>query len=275
LIKKLWDEAAEFDADRFGSVLFQLSDHLVPESLSLAVAFAQRVYALSLLYQHIMQGKETQLQMLIERFPWILNDDYEKFLPRKALKTTCDEAERDGKFVVRSSVHPLTQAENTKPDFVFLGSMVTGGSDHIVVVELKGPDATAGWPEYEQLNSYVSYLKSRFGSSRVEGILVARSHDSGVMENAGKTIFFMEWKDLLLRSRKAHMELIAALLAGSEANAQDSRVQQICELGGNAVTGFLEQMSAHDPVLHELVEKLGVKKALPNVTQPVESSGKK
>jgi len=271
LIKKLWDEAALFDADRFSLILSQLSDQLVPESLSLAVVFSQRVYALSQLEQHIMLGKETQLQMLIEEFPWILDSDYEKFLPRKSLKKICDEAEQSGLFVVRP-VHLPTQAEYTKPDFVFLGATVTGGSDHIVVVELKGPDDTAGWPEYEQLNSYVSYLKSRFGSSKVEGVLVARSHDEGVKEIAGKTIVFKEWKDLLLRSRKEHMELIAALLAGNEADAQDSRVQQICELGGEAVTGFLAQMSARDPALRELVGKLSVKKVLPAATQTMEPS---
>lgn len=68
------------------------------------------------------------------------------------------------------------------------------------------------------------------------------------------------------------MELIAALLAGNEADAQDSRVQQICELGGDAVTGFLAQMSARDPALRELVGKLSVKKALPAATKAVEPS---
>lgn len=68
------------------------------------------------------------------------------------------------------------------------------------------------------------------------------------------------------------MELIAALLAGNEADAQDSRVQQICELGGEAVTGFLAQMSARDPALRELVGKLSVKKVLPAATQTMEPS---
>lgn len=262
LIKQLWDEASQFDANKFELVLTQLTDQLVPESLSLAVVFAQRVYALSLLEQHIMLGKETQLQMLIEEFPWILDNSYERFLPRRALKTICEDAERAGLLVVRP-VHLPQQSEYKKPDFVFLGATVTGTTDHVVVVELKGPDDTAGWPEYEQLNSYVSYLKSRFGSIKVEGVLVARSHDEGVKEIAGKTIVFKEWKDLLLRSRGEHMELIAALLAGNDADAQDSRVQQICELGGEAVTGFLSQMSARDPALRALVAKLGVVKSLP------------
>lgn len=272
LIKRLWDEASMFDANKFSLVLSQLADQLVPESLSLAVVFSQRVYALSQLEQHIMLGKETQLQMLIEEFPWILDNDYEKFLPRRALKTICEEAEKGGYSVIRP-VHLSDQSEYKKPDFVFLGATVTGGADHVVVVELKGPDDTAGWPEYEQLNSYVSYLKSRFGSTKVEGVLVARSHDEGVKEIAGKTIIFKEWKDLLLRSRREHMELIAALLAGNEADAQDSRVQQICELGGDAVTGFLAQMSARDPALRDLVEKLSVKKTeLSLASRPVEPS---
>lgn len=259
LIKKLWDEASQFDADKFSIILSKLADQLVPESLSLAVVFSQRVYALSLLEQHIMLGKETQLQMLIEEFPWILDNGYDRFLPRRSLKKICEEAEKSGQAVIRP-VHLPTHSEYTKPDFVFLGATVTGGSDHIVVVELKGPADTAGWPEYEQLNSYVSYLKSRFGSTRVEGVLVARSHDDGVKEIASKAIIFKEWKDLLLRSRRENMELIAALLAGNEADASDSRVQQICELGGKPVTDFLSQMSARDPALRTLVEKLSVER---------------
>ena len=270
LIKKLWDQASQFDANKFGLVLNQLTDQLVPESLSLAVVFAQRVYALSLLEQHIMLGKETQLQMLIEEFPWILDNRYEKFLPRRALKTICEEAENAGLSVIRP-VHLPNQSEYKKPDFVFLGATATGANDHVVVVELKGPNDTAGWPEYEQLNSYVSYLKSRFGSIKVEGVLVARSHDEGVKEIAGKTIMFKEWTDLLLRSRSEHMELIAALLAGNDADAQDSRVQQICELGGEAVTGFLAQMSARDPALRDLVAKLGAVKSLPTPGAPTGS----
>ncbi len=122
------------------------------------------------------------------------------------------------RLVILQYVRFIWQPLRITPNLILFsfGATVTAGAEHIVVVELKGPDDTAGWPEYEQLNSYVSYLKSRFPSNRVEGILVARSHDEGVKENAGRTIAFKEWNELLLRSRKEHMELIAALLAGAK-----------------------------------------------------------
>lgn len=262
LIKKLWQEASQFDANQFARIVGELSDQLVPESLSLAVVFAQRVFALSQLEKHIALGNETQLQELLERFPWILDNSYEKFVPRRSLKANCEEAERNGMMPMRR-VHLPNDAQYTKPDFVFLGATVTGQQDSILVVELKGPGATAGWPEFEQLNSYISFLASRFTSAKVEGILVAGSHDEGALDHAIRSVKAKKWNELLLRSRKDHIELIAALLAGSEADAGDARVQQICELGGDAVTGFLETMSQRDPALRQLVGRLGSKNKAP------------
>uniref|UniRef100_UPI001F08FB05 hypothetical protein n=1 Tax=Pseudomonas aeruginosa TaxID=287 RepID=UPI001F08FB05 len=66
LIKKLWEEAALFDAEKFSLIMDRLVEQLVPESLSLAVVFSQRVFALTQLEGHIMRGQETQLQFLIE-----------------------------------------------------------------------------------------------------------------------------------------------------------------------------------------------------------------
>lgn len=41
-----------------------------------------------------MRGQETQLQFLIEQFPWILDKKYESYIPRRALKTICEEAQQ-------------------------------------------------------------------------------------------------------------------------------------------------------------------------------------
>ncbi|MEN1769723.1 hypothetical protein, partial [Pseudomonas aeruginosa] len=79
LIKKLWEEAALFDAEKFSLIMDRLVEQLVPESLSLAVVFSQRVFALTQLEGHIMRGQETQLQFLIEQFPWILDKKYESY----------------------------------------------------------------------------------------------------------------------------------------------------------------------------------------------------
>ena len=89
---------------------------------------------------------------------------------------------------VSRPVHLSDVASETKPDFVFLGATVTGTADRILVVELKGPNDTANWKEYEQLHSYVSYIQSLSGDSIVEGVLIAGSHDPAMMRTSGRTI---------------------------------------------------------------------------------------
>lgn len=252
LIKKLWEEASEFDAHKFTATVRQLSDQLVPESLSLAVAFAQRVYALTQLERHILHGKETQLQKLIEEFPWILNSEYESVFARHSLKRLVEEAEAEG-LMQHRNVHLPENSQYTKPDFVFLGD---ASDSYILVVELKGPDDTAAWPEFQQLTSYIGYLQSRFTSATVEGILVARSFDQGIEKQRPGSITFSEWPELLKRSRREHMVLLASLLAGTDADARDARVQQICELGGVPVTDFLKQMGENSPELERLATQI-------------------
>lgn len=254
LIKKLWEEASEFDPNSFSNIIVRLVDQLVPESLSLAVVFAQRVYALTQLENHIMRGKETQLQELLEQFPWMLDNNYERFSARISLKKTCEDAERAGQTMVRN-VHLVENKAYTKPDFVFLANVE---DTKFLIVELKGPDETAAWPEYQQLWSYISYLQSRFPDATIDGMLIARSFEGGIVKQKLDSIQFKTWHDLLLRSRKDHMELLAAILAGTGADPHDARIKQICELGGAPVTSFLESMSAHNDDLRHLVSRLKV-----------------
>ena len=116
LIKKLWEETSQFEADRFSILVSRLTEQLIPESLSLAVVFSQRVYALTQLESHIARGQETQLQTLIESFPWILDNSFEKFMYRRNLATICEEAEtadtrtRD-KITRRTDPHLKTKGE--------------------------------------------------------------------------------------------------------------------------------------------------------------------
>lgn len=243
LIKKLWQEASMFDAEKFSLVVDNLVEQLVPESLSLAVVFSQRVYALTQLENHIMLGMETQLQQLLEQFPWIISNEFESFVPRRSLKKICEENLTDRNSVIRS-VHLTSEADYTKPDFVFFGN---ADDKIILIVELKGPGDVASWPEYEQLHAYMSYVQSRNSSALVKGVLLARSFDEGIIRQKPPTVDFVEWQTLLLKSRKDHMILLAGLLAGTEADSQDARVQQICELGGDTVKDFLAQMSKNNP----------------------------
>jgi hypothetical protein len=254
LIKELWSDASQFDVQQFSNIVHKLNEQLIPESLSLAVVFSQRVFALTELNNHIALSKETQLQKLIEEFPWILKNDYERMIPRTNLKNICEEAINSGVFPYRQ-VH--SEAGNTLPDMVFFGD---ANDKVILIVELKGPEIVASWAEEEQLSSYVKYIKSRYPTSEVHGLLVSGSFDEAAFEASSKLIETTTWDLVLKKSRRDHMELLAALLAGSDADEDDARVQQICELGGKTVTAYLQEMRERVPELEDLFQKLALKK---------------
>lgn len=261
LIKELWTQVTTFEPSAFVSSVNRLSDELVPESLSLAVAFSLRVFALTQLHGHILKGQETQLQQLIENFPWILHSKYERFVYRKSLANIVkDEAE----LIAKRNPFPPIPADRTLPDFVFFG---TAEDREILVVELKGPGDIAKHEEYQQLHSYVLYLASRFQSAKVSGLLVSGDHAPYLSSYRSQAIDFEKWDDILLRSRRGHMDLLTALLVGTDPVGDDARIQQVCELGGQAVQEFLTQMSEREPLLRELVNRL---KPVPGTPKPKE-----
>lgn len=250
LIKELWKEVTAFEPDGFVGSINRLNDELVPESLSLAVAFSLRVFALTQLHGHILKGQETQLQQLIESFPWILHTKYEKYVYRKALATIVKE---EAHLIEKRNPFPAMPADRTLPDFVFFG---TPEDKEILIVELKGPGDVAENEEYQQLHSYVLYLSSRFQTANVTGLLVAGSHAPYLSKWSSQVIGFETWDNVLLRSRRGHMDLLSALLVGTDPYGDDSRIQQVCELGGQAVQDFLTQMSDREPLLRDLVTRL-------------------
>lgn len=253
LIKSLWEQTSKFENNNFPDLINQLVDELVPESLSLAVVFSQRVYALTQLFRRIKLGKETQLQKLIEEFPWILGNHYDHFIPNRSLKTVCQEAETSGVILNRHLIHTVNYEQN-RPDFVFFS---TTSDKEILIVELKGPELTSGEEELQQLQSYILFLKRRCTGASVKGILVSSHFDEVICGEAKPPgITYISWNEILLQSRLNHMELLSALLAGSDTNPQDARVQQICELGGDEVMEFLERMSSNNDDLKSIVQKI-------------------
>lgn len=252
LIKKLWNETSEVRSDEFANLILRLEEELVPESLSLAVMFSQRVYALTKLEKNIRLKKETHLQILIETFPWILGSDYEKLIYRKSLKNTVEEAIKTKVFPV-PEVFPNEANDKKQPDFVFLAD---SNDENIVVVELKGPEVTAEWSEFQQLRNYVDYLQSRFPNSLVEGILIAGGFNATLEKQRPPSIKFCNWDTVLKSSKKEHIKYLTALLDGSEADASDPRVIQICELGGPIVINFLNKMSETSESLAQLVKQI-------------------
>ncbi|WP_171430075.1 ATP-binding protein [Acinetobacter lactucae] len=252
LIKTLWDQTSNFESNNFPELIDQLVNELVPESLSLAVVFSQRVYALTQLFRRITLGKETQLQKLLEEFPWIIGNKYEHYFANSTLKKICAEAEQKGLTPNKHFLSPNPE-DKTRPDFVFLN---TASENEYLIIELKGPELSIGANEIQQLTSYIMYIRQRFSGCKIQGVLVAGSFVQEALVDCPPSITSMTWNDILLNSRHTHMELLAALLAGSDANANDARVRQICELGGDSVTDFLTSMSDKNPDLSAIMKRL-------------------
>ncbi|MEQ1078207.1 ATP-binding protein [Acinetobacter johnsonii] len=252
LIKNLWNETSQFDPNQFPLIVDKLVQELVPEGLSLGVMFSLRIYALTQLEHRIMVGNETQLQHLIEEFPWILHTNYEKFSARSSLKRIVNEAKETGRWQFRDAA-VATPNDYKQPDVVFLGD---AEDKNIIVVELKGPDATVAWLEFNQLQSYMQYFQSRFPNANVTGYLIARGIEESVLKQAPTTVQFKSWSDILIESRKEHMQILATIMAGNDINPSDARVQQICELGGEPVQQFLLQMAKNNDDLARIISKL-------------------
>lgn len=70
------------------------------------------------------------------------------------------------------------------------------------------------------------------------------------------TLEFCTWDLILRKSRKEHMKYLIALLDGSEADASDMRVKQVCELGGPVVVDFIKKMSATSEPLSRLIKQI-------------------
>ncbi|MEJ5136969.1 MULTISPECIES: ATP-binding protein [Acinetobacter] len=255
LIKNLWDETSKFDPTQFPLIVDRLVQELVPEGLSLGVMFSLRIYALTQLEHRIMVGNETQLQHLVEEFPWILHSNYEKFSARSSLKKLVEEAKQTGKWQFRDAA-VATPNDYKQPDVVFLGD---AEDKNIIVVELKGPDATVAWLEFNQLQSYMQYFQSRFPEANVTGYLIARGIEESVLKQAPSTVKFKSWSRILNESRKEHMQTLATILAGNDVSPTDPRVQQICQLGGEPVQQFLNQMAKTNEDLAQIMSKLDPK----------------
>jgi len=253
MTKKLWDSLKldEQGAQHFVQIIDRLHDYLVPESMSLAVTFAQRAYALSLLFNRIHHGTEVDLQKLIETFPWILQPEMEKLTANQTLSTVIKKAEEKGELVV-PQIEP-TPADALKPDFVFFSP--PGEYDEIVVVELKNPGQQHSLTMQNefQLSAYLRYLKVRYPKSRIRGLLIGNNYSK--LQPQDRDIEVMDWSDVLLRSRKGHVELLASMLVGANPDPNDSRVAQVAEYGGKEAIEMLERMAANDSDLKSLMQK--------------------
>lgn len=254
LIKKLWDafDISMDDTDSFTNSLRCLNEHLVPESLSMSVIQAQRIYALSKLYNLKNNGNENQLQALLESFPWILGTEMENLRPNQTLKENAAEAAKKG--LIPS--HGLLKEEMGKdpnaklrPDFVFFSNE---SETKIVVVELKSPQVPLEIKHRSQLSAYLDWFETQYPKAETKGILIGQNAQD--MKAMRINIDICSWDDVYLESRREHLELLAAMLHGVSEHYDDTRVADVLAMGGEQTKILLNRMaSAHSP-LRDLFE---------------------
>lgn len=255
LIKDLWNslsDEGEVPARAFAAVVERLSSHSVPESLNLAVIFGQRAFALSRLHDYVYNGIETDLQKLLEHFPWIIEPDSTVLSANESLKTVAQRACEMGQI---PGLNPLSDVGGTtirdRPDFVFLSSP----KEHeIVIIELKNPQLDLTVENIAQLHGYMLWVQSHHPTSTVKGYLVGKNPANLISNYRGVEV--VPWVDVLHRSKARNLELLAAMLlrTGSD-GALDARSMDAVELGGADAKQYLEKLAADHPEIKALMEK--------------------
>ena len=255
LVRKIWLELSKGDSvspDALGSIVERLNEQQVPESLSLAVTFAQRTYALSLLYDLVHRGREPDLQKLVERFPWIIGAEFEMLTANETLKTVVEKARREGLLDAgRRTTRVAGVPEGVRPDFVFLSKL---DNSEILVVELKSPREDLTIENREQLHDYMTFLEMRYPDSAIRGILIGTI--GGKIEPVRRNMTVSPWTSILTRSRHSHIEMLGSMLLGAGPSADDARMREVVEFGGAKTIELLNSLAESNPELRELMEEL-------------------
>ncbi|WP_342656809.1 hypothetical protein GKC68_10470 [Pantoea sp. RSPAM1] len=259
LVKKLWDafDISESNTDAFTNSLKCLNEHLVPESLSMSVIQAQRIYALSKLYSLKNNGNENQLQALLETFPWILGTEMENLRANQSLKANAAEAARMGFIPVHGALKDeMAKDPNAalRPDFVFFSNE---SEKEIVVVELKNPQIPLEIKHRSQLTAYLDWFESQYNCTKLSGILIGQ--DAQKLNSNASNLVIKSWEDVYIESRREHLELLAAMLHGVSDHYDDARVSQVLAMGGEHTRELLMKITnAHSP-LKDLFSKTDAK----------------
>lgn len=249
LIKKLWDafDISSDNTDAFTNSLKCLNEHLVPESLSMSVIQAQRIYALSKLYTLKNNGNENQLQALLESFPWILGTEMENLRPNQTLKENVAEAARNKLIPAHGSLkEDLANDPDAKlrPDFVFFSNE---SETEIVVVELKSPQIPLEIRHRGQLSTYLDWFEGQYQGAEIRGILIGQNAQN--LKPMRVNIVIHSWEEIYAKSRRDHLELLAAMLHGVSEHYDDVRIQDVIAMGGEQTKELLGKVaSVHSPL---------------------------
>jgi hypothetical protein len=257
LLKSIWDgmrDLGDVAGTTMSALVENLRTHSVPEALSLGVTFAQRAYALSLMYELIHRGREIDLQDLLETFPWILDPRGALLTADRSLKKIVHDtilAEEDVSARLGRDIRLLqTVGERERPDFVFLTG--ADGKD-IVVVEIKHPASPLGDDNRRQLSDYLDFLGRRYRHRNRRGVLIGNEKEG--IENSDNRITLMNWDQIFQQSRYAYVEMMAAMLKAADPDPSDSRVRMMEEFGGEQTWTLLRRMAENDDELKKLFER--------------------
>lgn len=246
LTQDLWKQVFSSNSEdgiKFAALVQELQGSLVPEAMGVAVTIAQRIAAITAMQKLIeSEGKETDLQRLIEKFPWLLGPGWEKLTANQEIRTLVEKKQKPdtdmGEWQLPAAAGSL------KPDFVFLSDV--SAQHEIIVFELKGPECgkTLQPEEYSQLRHYLDIIERVYTSKdiKISGFLVG--HEKGGFNENDKRITVDTWWPVLTRARALHVSYLAALLEASHPVADDTRMQQIADFGGKATMELVEKLRA-------------------------------
>lgn len=259
LIKQLWDgfSKAGASAEAFELTLKTLDENSVPESMGLALTFAQRAYALTVLTKLVNERSEDNLQELIEEFPWIVEPNGIVLTADLTLKTTinrlADEFDETNKYDPLAEIKTFNP--KTRADFVFLSDPE---KRKIRIVELKAPAGDTLQRYHEtQLVTYINAIKSIHNSAKVTGTLIGnRGNGPSQFEPENVNVIVKSWDEILLECRSIYIDMLAAMMIKADVDTEDGRIGLIKEFAGEEVWTMLGRISEKDAHLKSVMARL-------------------
>jgi hypothetical protein len=250
MIQELWNSIRDQEggADGFIKSIEAIREWSVPEALSVSVTFAQRAFALTVLYESIHLHKEPDLQRLIEAFPWIVGPETEYLTANQTLKTFVLKAEADGLFARQSDQNLVS--ETLKPDFVFL---TDAKNEEFLVVEIKSPQVELTLSNREQLSNYLTFLEGKYPGSDIQGILIGNApHGFKIPRD---DMLLKSWQEVFTAARSSYTKILGSMLSGYADDPNDPRINDVQVFGGKEVWELLKNVATHDEYLYDLITR--------------------
>lgn len=275
LLRQAWKDlaSAQDDAAAFKSLAETVGDHAVPEAMGLALTFAQRAFALTVLEGIIGKKSETRLQKLVEEFPWIIQPRGELLTADQWLKTTIEAIADEDQSKDRAGRTIREMSEQERADFVFLTSP---NHAQIQVVEIKQNDPlhALNIENRRQLADYLDLIESERSTAEVTGLLIGWA-GRPKFDPRDTRITVKGWDEILSECRASYLELLAGTLGQADLSPNDSRLAMLKQFGGPAVWGWLKKMAENDPRLEAIITKVSHSTLFSNpvATLPMSTTG--